>query len=72
MADALCQPPCFGVFYTYCYNHGRRLRLEKLLYLELSGSPNGFFEDSGHITLSVPLFREAPAGPVNYYRGELG
>jgi hypothetical protein len=28
------------VFYTYFYNHARRLRLEKLLYLELSKSPN--------------------------------
>jgi hypothetical protein len=32
-----------GVFYTYFYNHARRLRLEKLLYLELSRSSNGFF-----------------------------
>jgi hypothetical protein len=32
-----------GVFYTYFYNHARRLRLEKLLYLELSRSPNVFF-----------------------------
>ena len=30
-----------GVFYTYFYNHARRLRLEKLLYLELSISSNG-------------------------------
>jgi hypothetical protein len=34
-------PP--GVFYTYFYNHARRLRLEKLLYIGLSRSPNGFF-----------------------------
>jgi hypothetical protein len=27
-----------GVFYTYFYNQARRLRLEKLLYLELSRS----------------------------------
>jgi hypothetical protein len=33
-----------GVFYTYFYNHAYRLRLEKLLYLELSRSPNGFFK----------------------------
>jgi hypothetical protein len=33
-----------GVFYTYFYNHVHRLRLEKLLYLELSRSPNGFFK----------------------------
>jgi hypothetical protein len=31
-----------GVFYTLFYNHARRLRLEKLLYPELSRSPNGF------------------------------
>jgi hypothetical protein len=30
------------VFYTYFYNHARRLRLERALYLELSRSPNGF------------------------------
>jgi hypothetical protein len=24
-----------GMFYTYFYNHARRIRLEKLLYLEL-------------------------------------
>jgi hypothetical protein len=33
-----------GVFYTYFYNHARRLRLEKLLYLELSRSPSGFLK----------------------------
>jgi hypothetical protein len=33
-----------GVFYTYFYNHAHRLRLEKLLYLEPSRSPNGFFK----------------------------
>jgi hypothetical protein len=33
-----------GVFYKYFYNHARRLRLEKLLYLELSRSSNGFFK----------------------------
>ena len=33
-----------GVFYTYFYNHARRLRLEKLVYLELSRSSNGFFK----------------------------
>jgi hypothetical protein len=35
--------PTPGEYYTYFYNHARRLRLEKLLYLELSRSPNGFF-----------------------------
>jgi hypothetical protein len=33
-----------GVFYTYFYNHARHLRLENLLYLELSRSSNGFFK----------------------------
>jgi hypothetical protein len=32
-----------GVFYTYFYDHAHRLRLEKLLCLELPRSPNGFF-----------------------------
>ena len=32
------------LFHTYYYNHARRLRLEKLLYLELSRSSNGFFK----------------------------
>jgi hypothetical protein len=32
------------LFYTYFYNHAHRLRLEKLLYIELSRSPNGFFK----------------------------
>jgi hypothetical protein len=32
------------LFYTYFYNHSHRLRLEKLLYIELSRSPNGFFK----------------------------
>jgi hypothetical protein len=31
------------VFYTYFYNHAHRLRLEKLLHLELPRSQNGFF-----------------------------
>ena len=34
----------YGVFYTYFHNHAHRIRLEKLLYLELSRSPNGFFK----------------------------
>jgi hypothetical protein len=33
-----------GLFYTYFYNHAHRLRLEKLLYIELSRSSNGFFK----------------------------
>jgi hypothetical protein len=31
------------VFYTYFHKHAHRLRLEKLLYLELPRSPSGFF-----------------------------
>jgi hypothetical protein len=33
-----------GVFFTYFYNHVHRLRLEKLLYVELSRSSNGYFK----------------------------
>jgi hypothetical protein len=33
-----------GVFYTNFYNHARRLRLKKLLYIELSRSSNGYFK----------------------------
>jgi hypothetical protein len=32
------------LFYTYFYNHAHRARLEKLLYIELSRSSNGFFK----------------------------
>jgi hypothetical protein len=32
------------LFYTYSYNQAHRLRLEKLLYLELSRSSNGIFK----------------------------
>jgi hypothetical protein len=32
------------LFYTYFYNHAHRLRLEKLLCIELSRSSNGFFK----------------------------
>ena len=32
------------LFYTYFYNHAHRLRLEKILYLELSRSFNGFLK----------------------------
>jgi hypothetical protein len=47
------------VFHTYFYNHARRPRLEKLLYLELSRSPNGFFN---HFWIQV-AFSEAK-GPL--------
>jgi hypothetical protein len=33
-----------GVFYTCFYNHARRLRLEKLLYIELSRSSDGLLK----------------------------
>jgi hypothetical protein len=32
------------VFYTYFYNHAHRLRLKKLLYIQLSRSSNGSFK----------------------------
>jgi hypothetical protein len=46
MSVALIQvgPPAPGVFYTCFYNQAHRLRLEKLLYIELSRSPNGHFK----------------------------
>jgi hypothetical protein len=43
------------VFYTYLCNHARRLRLEKLLYLELSRSPSEHFKplpDPGTVAVS--------------------
>jgi hypothetical protein len=39
--DGVCTPQ---LFYTYCYNHAHRLRLEKLLCLEPSRSSNEFFK----------------------------
>jgi hypothetical protein len=39
--DKVCTPQ---LFYTYFYNHAHRLRLEKLSYLELSRSSNGFLK----------------------------
>jgi hypothetical protein len=39
--DGVCTPQ---LFYTYFYNHARRLRLKKLLCLEPSRSFNGFFK----------------------------
>jgi hypothetical protein len=36
--------PTPRVFYTYFYNHARRLRFEKLLYLEVFRSSNGYFK----------------------------
>jgi hypothetical protein len=32
------------LFHTYFYNHAHRLRLERLLYLELSRSSSGFLK----------------------------
>ena len=43
----VCTPSwALGVFRTYAYNHARRLRLEKLLHLELelSKSSGGYFK----------------------------
>jgi hypothetical protein len=34
----------FQVLYKYFFNHVRRLRLEKLFYLELSRSSSGYLE----------------------------
>jgi hypothetical protein len=37
------RPPGYFIHISIiAYNHAHRLRLEKLLYLELSRSPNGF------------------------------
>jgi hypothetical protein len=33
-----------GVFYTHFYNHVHLIRLEKLLYIELSRISNGYFK----------------------------
>jgi hypothetical protein len=48
VADTLYQPPWFELnprgIYKYFCNHARRLRIEKLLGLELSSSPNRFFK----------------------------
>jgi hypothetical protein len=38
------QVPTPQLFYTCFYNHAHRLRREKLLYIELSRSSNGFFK----------------------------
>jgi hypothetical protein len=47
-----------GVFYTYFYNHARRLRLEKLSYIELSRSSDRYFKplldpDGGFTSLTT-------------------
>jgi hypothetical protein len=42
-ASHLHSRPAPGVFYKYFYN-ARRLRLKKLLYLELSRNSNGYFK----------------------------
>jgi hypothetical protein len=54
------QSPCvkgrgLEVFYTYFYNHARRLGLEKILYLEVSRSPNGFVFNNFLIQVAVSL-----------------
>ena len=46
-----------GEFRTYLYNHAHRLRLEKLLYLELSRSPNGFLN---HFWIQVAVLLLKP------------
>jgi hypothetical protein len=61
------------LFYTYFYNHAHRLRLEKLLYLELSRSPNGFLN---HFWIQVavsevqrPLRNRFRSETVKMYNG---
>jgi hypothetical protein len=43
-ASGLHQAWAPQLFYTYFYNHAHRLRLEKILYLEISRGPNGFLK----------------------------
>ena len=40
----LLSVPMYIYIYIYIYNHAHRPHLEKLLYLELSRSTNGFFK----------------------------
>jgi hypothetical protein len=54
-----------GVFHAYLYNHARRLRLEKLLYPEVSRSPNGFL-NRFWIQVAVSL----PKPPHGGFRSE--
>jgi hypothetical protein len=44
--SGLDQVPTPGKFHAYFYKHAYRIRLEKLLYIELSRtrSPNGYFK----------------------------
>jgi hypothetical protein len=51
-----------GVFYTCFYNHAHRIRLEKLLYLELSRSPSGFFKALLWIQVAVSLLKPPHGG----------
>ena len=59
-AHVPCQFPCFKwapwVFYAYSYNHAHRIRLEKLLYLEIYRSPNGLFKHC-RIQVAVSLLK---------------
>jgi hypothetical protein len=40
------------LFYTYFYDHARRLRLKKLLYIEIPRNPNGFIN---HFWIQIPV-----------------
>ena len=64
-----------GVFYTYFYNHGRLFRLEKLLYLELSKSPNRFFKpllDPGYVQQKSPSGCNSYTTKANGFILEMG
>jgi hypothetical protein len=60
------RPP--KLLYTNFYNHVRRLRQEKLLYLELSRSPNGFFYHFW-IQVAVSLLKPPHGGFKNETAG---
>jgi hypothetical protein len=62
-------------FYTCFYDHARRLRLEKLLCLELSRSPNGFFfvllDPGGGFTSETEIIPVMIKIPTPEYDAEL-
>jgi hypothetical protein len=67
MAVIQVTPLGYFIFYTYFYNHARRSRLEKLLYIELSRSSSGYLKpllDPGGGFTSVPLIQ---VGPLRYF-----
>ena len=74
-----------GVFHTYSYNHARRLRLEKLLFIKLFRSPSGYLnrfwiqlgryvavlEFKALEALDIPV-TFIQVGPLTYMRSALG